>query len=68
MPVAVVAADLDLIHEAEESCWIVAKPGFYPDHKLDAKYVDQFTPVLERRLQLAGARLARVLKVVLAAR
>lgn len=38
MPVPVVAAGLDVVHAAEESCWIVAKPGFYPDdHKLDAQ-------------------------------
>jgi hypothetical protein len=26
-----------VVHAAEESCWVVAKPGFYPDHKLDAQ-------------------------------
>ena len=68
MPVPVVAADLDVGHAAEESCWVVAAPGFYPGHKLDAQYVENFTPVLERRLLLAGARPAGVLIGVLAAR
>ena len=65
MPIPVLAADIEVAHAAEESCWIVAKPGFYPEHNLDAQYVDRFTPVLERRLQLAGARLAGVLNGVL---
>jgi hypothetical protein len=68
MPVPAVAADLDAVHVAEESCWIVAKPGFYPEHKLDSAYVGRYTPVLERRLQLAGVRLAGVLNGVLGGR
>lgn len=46
---------------AEESCRIVASPGFYPDRKVDMAYVKDFTPVLEERLVIAGARLAAIL-------
>ena len=49
---------------AEESCQVVGTPGFYPDRKVDVPYVAQFTPVMEGRLSLAGARLAAVLNRV----
>jgi hypothetical protein len=50
---------------AEESCRIVGTPGFYPDRKVDVPYIERFTPVMEDRLRLAGARLAAVLNGVL---
>jgi hypothetical protein len=46
---------------AEESCHIVGGAGFYPGRKIDAAYIEKFTPVLEQRLALAGARLAALL-------
>ena len=49
---------------AEESCRIVGTTGFYPGRKLDAAYVEQFTPILAQRLAVAGARLAAVLNRV----
>jgi hypothetical protein len=49
---------------AEESCRIVGMPGFYPDRKVDVPYIERFTPVMEDRLRLAGARLAAVLNGV----
>lgn len=50
--------DLNIAHVAEESCRIVALPGFYPPRKVGLEYVERFTPTLEQRLVLAGARLA----------
>jgi hypothetical protein len=46
---------------AEESCRIVGMPGFYPDRKVGQDYIEKFTPVMERRLATAGARLAAIL-------
>ena len=46
---------------AEESCAIVAKPGFYPGRLVTPDYVDQYTPVMLYQLALAGARLAQTL-------
>lgn len=54
---------LDLVaqHMAQESCRIVAMTDFYPSNGLSDAYVQRFTPVLQRRLALAGARLAAIL-------
>jgi hypothetical protein len=46
---------------AQESCQIVALPGYYPERRVGQDYIDRFTPVLEARLALAGRRLARIL-------
>jgi hypothetical protein len=50
---------------AQESCRIVAQPGFYPGHVVSADYIATYTPVMEGRLALAGARLAELLNRVL---
>ncbi|GAA0916999.1 S1/P1 nuclease [Luteibacter anthropi] len=51
---------------AEESCQIVAAPGFYPDgHTLDDAYVTKYLPVAETRLRDAGKRLADLLNKTL---
>jgi hypothetical protein len=50
--------DLNIAHVAEESCRIVALPGFYPQRLVGLEYIERFTPTLEQRLVLAGARLA----------
>lgn len=50
---------------AEESCKIVAEPGFYPDRKLSSDYVTKYLPVVEQQLRLAGERLAQVLNEAL---
>lgn len=55
------AADLDVVRAAEESCKIVGAVGFYPGRKVGQDYVEQFTPVMEQRLTVAGARLAGLL-------
>lgn len=52
---------------ARESCAIVRRAGFYPDgHKIEAAYVDQWRPLAEERLRLAGSRLAMLLNAALA--
>jgi nuclease S1 len=53
--------DLDPVTAAQESCRIVSMPGFYPDRLVGQYYIDRFTPVAERRLAIAGGRLAGVL-------
>ncbi len=58
------AGDLHAAQMAEESCRIVGMPGFYPGRKVDTAYIEQFTPVMEVRLALAGARLAAALNRV----
>ena len=50
---------------AEESCKIVAAPGFYPDRKVSGEYVDRYVSVMEQQLQRAGQRLAQVLNAAL---
>ena len=54
-------SNLSLSQAAEESCRLVALPGFYPDRQVSERYVQQFTPVLLQRLAMAGARLAGLL-------
>jgi hypothetical protein len=46
---------------AEESCRIVSELGFYPERRVGADYIEKFTPIVERRLVIAGARLAAML-------
>lgn len=50
---------------AEESCRILGTPGFYPGRLVDGAYVERFTPVMEERLAVGGARLAELLNRVL---
>lgn len=50
--------DLNIAHVAEESCRIVALLGFYPQRLVGLDYIERFTPTLEQRLVVAGARLA----------
>lgn len=59
------AADLNVVHAAEESCKIVGTAGFYPERKVGQDYVERYTPVMEQRLTVAGARLAGLLNRVL---
>lgn len=57
-------ADLNVVHAAEESCKIVGESGFYPERKVGQDYVERYTPVMEQRLTVAGARLAGLLNRV----
>lgn len=50
---------------AEESCRIVAQPGFYPQGDPSEAYVARMTPVVLRRLALAASRLAAILNQAL---
>jgi hypothetical protein len=50
---------------AEESCRIVGQPGFYPGRLVDQAYIQRFTPIMEQRLQMAGARLAGLINLAL---
>ena len=52
---------LDPARIADESCQIVATVDFYPDRKVEASYVERWTPVVEQQLALAASRLARLL-------
>ena len=64
-PPAHTTAGFSAARAAEESCQIVATPGFYPGRLVDADYLERFKPVLEARLALAGTRLAEVLNRLL---
>lgn len=55
------AGELNVVHAAEESCKIVDTDGFYPERKVGQDYIEKFTPVMELRLKVAGARLAGLL-------
>lgn len=51
---------------AEASCRIALSPGLYPGGaKIGQAYFDQWTPVAEQQLRLAGVRLAGVLNAAL---
>ena len=50
---------------AEESCRIVAQPGFYPQGDPSEAYAARMTPVVLRRLALAATRLAVILNQAL---
>ena len=56
--------DLDPVTAAQESCMIVSMPGFYPNRLVELPYIKKYTPVMERRLVAAGARLAGILNSV----
>lgn len=58
---AVPGTSYNPIDAAEESCRIVAKPSFYPDRLVDTTYIEEYTPVMEQQLTIAGARLAVLL-------
>ena len=53
------------VQAAEESCRIVGQTGFYPGRLVDQAYIQRFTPIMEQRLQMAGARLAVLINLAL---
>ncbi|NVO07547.1 MAG: endonuclease, partial [Rhodoferax sp.] len=61
----VIGTSFNAVKVAEESCHIVATPGFYPDRLVDVPYIVKFTPVMEQQLTVAGARLAILLNQLL---
>lgn len=51
---------------AQQGCYVVRQPGFYPsNHNLGPIYMSQWIDTLNRQLELAGVRLAAVLNEVL---
>lgn len=59
------APPLSMAKAAEESCQHVAGEGFYPiGRQVNLAYLETYTPLVEQRLLLAGARLAGYLNEV----
>jgi len=64
-PLVAASALPTAVDMAEESCRIVAQPGFYPQGDPSAAYVASMTPLVLQRLALAGQRLAALLNQAL---
>lgn len=64
-PMKASSRNFDSVNAAQESCGIVSQKGFYPDRLVDMSYIQRFTPIVESRLAIAGARLASALNAVL---
>ena len=60
------ATTFDPVLWARESCGIVSQASFYPDRRPAETYLRTYKPIIERRLYLAGVRLAATLNQVLA--
>ena len=58
-------SSFNAVNAAQDSCRIVASPGFYPDRFVNDAYLKKFTPVMEQQLAAAGARLATLLNALL---
>lgn len=63
-PMGASSRSFDPVIAAQESCAIVSQEGFYPRRLVDVPYIERFTPVVERRLAIARARLANALNAV----
>ena len=61
VPVPPAKLHVAMAEVAEESCRLVAQPGFYPPDRIDQAYVKQFSPVMLARLATAARRLAWML-------
>ncbi|WP_051727931.1 S1/P1 nuclease [Nocardia brasiliensis] len=60
--------DSDPVQWAEDSCRVVNTPGFYPaSATIGDEYTQQFLPIAENRLRLAGERLGQLLNTVIGA-
>lgn len=65
-PAKPMALGIEARQWAEESCRIVQQDDFYPPrHLITRSYLDTQRPVADRRLQLAGLRLAALLEAAL---
>lgn len=53
------------VSAAEESCMMVGRSDFYPDTKLDAAYIQKYTPVMLFQMAEAGTHLAQILNSIL---
>jgi hypothetical protein len=63
-PMGASSKNFDPVVAAQESCAIVSQEGFYPERFVDVPYIQRFTPIVESRLAIAGARLASALNAV----
>ena len=59
------ATIFDPVLWARESCGIVSQVSFYPERRPADTYLRTYKPIIERRLYLAGVRLAATLNQVL---
>jgi hypothetical protein len=64
LPFGASSRNFDPALAAQESCAIVSRSGFYPERLVDVPYIQRYTPVVESRLAIAGARLASALNAV----
>ena len=60
-PVPPLSLDFDPAAWAGESCRIASRPDFYPGRRVDDIYLQTFEPLVQKRLLLAGLRLASLL-------
>ncbi len=61
VPVSPAKLHVAMAEVAEESCRLVASPGFYPQDLVDQAYAKQYSPVMLARLATAARRLAWML-------
>jgi hypothetical protein len=61
VPLSGVNLHASMVDAAQESCRLVATPGFYPADPVDQTYAKQFSPVMLARLATAARRLAWML-------
>ena len=61
MPTGGVKLQASMAEAAEESCRLVATPGFYPPEQIGQDYFKQFSPVMLARWATAARRLAWML-------
>ena len=52
------------LHDMRRQWLLWARPVFFSERKVGLDYNEQFTPTLDRRLSLAGSRLAGILNRV----
>ena len=62
-PASGVKLQASMADAAEESCRLVALPGFYPTGRIGAPYLKEFSPAMLERLAQAARRLAWVLQL-----
>jgi len=63
IPVPPAKLHVAMAEAAQESCRLVARPGFYPSGRIGASYLKEFSPAMRERLAQAARRLAWVLQL-----
>jgi hypothetical protein len=61
MPMGGIKLQASAAEAAEETCRLVATPGFYPPDQVDQAYAKQYSPLMLARLATAARRLAWML-------